>query len=115
MVCTFSGLESEKGRVMDIIRSLGALARAIGPICASASYWLIGATYTYICGGILLIIPLLCLKKLPVDIEVSISIYRLQLIKVFLTLMTKESQGRFIIHLGYSMTCDFSWLYFHGG
>lgn len=59
------GLESEKGRVMGILRSLGALARATGPICASASYWLMGATYTYIVGGLLLVIPLMCLRKLP--------------------------------------------------
>ncbi|XP_039250717.1 major facilitator superfamily domain-containing protein 10-like [Styela clava] len=59
------GLESEKGRVMGILRSLGALARATGPICASASYWLVGATYTYVIGGLLLIIPLMCLRRLP--------------------------------------------------
>lgn len=58
------GMESEKGRVMGIIRSLGALARAIGPVCASASYWLIGAQCTYVFGGILLVVPLLCLQSL---------------------------------------------------
>lgn len=60
------GLESEKGRVMGILRSLGALARATGPICASAMYWLLGATTTYIAGGLLLTMPLLCLWTLPV-------------------------------------------------
>ncbi|CAK8690461.1 unnamed protein product [Clavelina lepadiformis] len=58
------GDESEKGRVMGILRSLGALARATGPICASVSYWLVGATFTYVVGGLLVIVPWLLLQRL---------------------------------------------------
>nr|CAB3263791.1 major facilitator superfamily domain-containing protein 10-like [Phallusia mammillata] len=65
------GLESEKGRVMGILRSLGALARATGPICASASYWLIGSRVTYVVGGILLVLPLLLLHRLQVHKSVT--------------------------------------------
>lgn len=46
---------------MGIIRSLGALARATGPIAASASYWLIGAQRTYIIGAVMMLLPFICL------------------------------------------------------
>uniref|UniRef100_H2Y9A9 Major facilitator superfamily (MFS) profile domain-containing protein n=1 Tax=Ciona savignyi TaxID=51511 RepID=H2Y9A9_CIOSA len=61
------GLVSEKGRVMGILRSLGALARAVGPMLASASYWLLGAKVTYIGGGLLLLVPLILLTALKPD------------------------------------------------
>lgn len=49
---------------MGILRSLGALARGTGPICASASYWLIGPKTTYLVGGGCLLMPLLILSSL---------------------------------------------------
>jgi MFS family permease len=73
------GLESEKGTILGIFRSLQALARAIGPLLASfgntlvylfiviydfsiyLAYWSIGERTTYIFGGILLLCPLLIL------------------------------------------------------
>jgi len=62
MVSNF-GTESEKGRVLGIFRSLGALARATGPICMSSCYWLHGATLTYMIGGLLLVVPLTLLVR----------------------------------------------------
>jgi len=52
------GLESEKGTILGIFRSLQALARAIGPLTASFAYWSIGEWTTYFIGGLLLICPL---------------------------------------------------------
>ncbi|GLH07946.1 Major facilitator superfamily domain-containing protein 10 [Gryllus bimaculatus] len=56
------GSNNEKGTVMGIFRSLGALARAVGPVIASVAYWSIGSTPTYLTGGLLLTIPWLMLK-----------------------------------------------------
>ncbi|UJR25310.1 hypothetical protein I4U23_006661 [Adineta vaga] len=51
------GLESEKGTILGIFRSLQALARATGPLIASFAYWSIGEKTTYICGAIFLFCP----------------------------------------------------------
>ncbi|XP_044741977.1 major facilitator superfamily domain-containing protein 10 [Chrysoperla carnea] len=51
------GPHSQKGTVMGIFRSLGSLARAIGPIVASISFWCLGATMTYCIGSLALILP----------------------------------------------------------
>ena len=48
---------SQKGRLMGTTRALGALARATGPCCCAISYWLIGSSWTYIIGGLLLYLP----------------------------------------------------------
>lgn len=58
------GSSDQKGSVLGIFRSLGALARAIGPIIASAMFWGFGAKITYITGGILLLYPALSLQYL---------------------------------------------------
>lgn len=57
------GSVQEKGTVMGIFRSLGALARALGPILASISFWSIGSLYTYLIGSIVLLWPVLKLRK----------------------------------------------------
>ncbi|XP_076039721.1 major facilitator superfamily domain-containing protein rtet [Oratosquilla oratoria] len=51
------GPKDQKGTIMGIFRSLGALARAIGPIFASIAFWCIGASWCYCIGGALLILP----------------------------------------------------------
>lgn len=58
------GSFDQKGSVLGIFRSLGALARAIGPIVASVSFWGFGAQVTYIIGGFLLLYPTLSLQYL---------------------------------------------------
>ncbi|KAK3916351.1 Major facilitator superfamily domain-containing protein 10 [Frankliniella fusca] len=57
------GADHQKGTVMGIFRSLGALARASGPIVASFAYWSVGSSITYLVGGALLIVPWILLKR----------------------------------------------------
>uniref|UniRef100_A0A182K7Q3 Major facilitator superfamily (MFS) profile domain-containing protein n=1 Tax=Anopheles christyi TaxID=43041 RepID=A0A182K7Q3_9DIPT len=54
----------QKGTVLGVFRSLGALARAVGPIVASMAFWSVGARFTYIAGGLLLLWPALMLQYL---------------------------------------------------
>lgn len=54
-----------QGRSVGIFRSLGALARVIGPILASLLYWKQGSSSPYFIGAIFLIIPLLMVARLP--------------------------------------------------
>lgn len=55
----------EQGRILGIFRSLGALARAIGPLFAAVLYWSIGPTFAYCLAGAFLIIPLAIALGLP--------------------------------------------------
>jgi len=54
-----------QGSVMGIFRSLGALARVIGPLMASLIYWHYGSTIPYLLGALLLIIPFLLVRAIP--------------------------------------------------
>lgn len=54
----------QKGTVLGVFRSLGALARAVGPIVASVAFWCVGARITYITGGLLLLWPALMMQYL---------------------------------------------------
>ncbi|CAP34389.1 Protein CBG15936 [Caenorhabditis briggsae] len=56
--------QNEKGVLAGIFRSLGCLARALGPVISSTFFWLLGATSCYIMGALLLIFPLILLKRL---------------------------------------------------
>ncbi len=57
----------DQGRVMGIFRSLGALARAIGPIAACLVYWRLGgATAYYLCAGFAML-PLVLAMALPAE------------------------------------------------
>lgn len=56
------GRPQQKGTVMGIFRSLGALARAIGPIVASVAFWMLGSTFTYLLGAVALLWPVLTLR-----------------------------------------------------
>lgn len=58
------GTAQEKGTVMGIFRSLGALARALGPVFASISFWSLGSSITYLSGAIVLLWPVLTLKRI---------------------------------------------------
>ncbi|CAG5050097.1 unnamed protein product [Parnassius apollo] len=53
-----------RGGVLGTLRSLGALARAAGPLLASALYWYFGAATTYSFGSIILIVPAVMLFRL---------------------------------------------------
>ncbi|NXD66425.1 MFS10 protein, partial [Eolophus roseicapillus] len=51
------GSAGQKGRVMGILRSLGALARALGPILSATVYWLAGAEVCFTVCGVCFLIP----------------------------------------------------------
>lgn len=57
------GTTAHKGTVMGVFRSLGALARAFGPVVASVAYWSLGSSVTYFCGGIALLWPWIVLHR----------------------------------------------------
>lgn len=57
------GSEQQKGTLMGIFRSLGALARAIGPIFASIVFWSLNSTTTYLTGALFLFWPVLTLRR----------------------------------------------------
>jgi len=58
------GPPEHKGVTLGIFRSIGSLARAFGPLFASAIFWRIGPTYCYIGGGVLFVLPLCAMFKL---------------------------------------------------
>ena len=54
---------SQKGIIMGVYRSLGALGRALGPIVSCTLYWVVGPEICYCVGGLALFIPYLMLKR----------------------------------------------------
>ncbi|NWU61997.1 MFS10 protein, partial [Pterocles burchelli] len=58
------GSASQKGRVMGILRSLGALARALGPVLSATVYWLAGAEVCFTVCGALFLIPFILLGSI---------------------------------------------------
>lgn len=58
------GNADQKGKIMGIFRSLGALARAIAPIVSCSVYWSVGPFWCYFVGALLFIIPMRLLVKL---------------------------------------------------
>lgn len=68
LVSLFSPANAQ-GQAIGIFRSLGALARVIGPLAACLVYWRFGSTFAYLSGAFLILIPsflVLSLKqKLP--------------------------------------------------
>lgn len=62
IISSHSPVES-RGVVMGTFRSIGSLARAIGPALASIIFWTLGPTACYISGALALTLPLYLLKK----------------------------------------------------
>ncbi|XP_076261991.1 major facilitator superfamily domain-containing protein rtet isoform X2 [Rhynchophorus ferrugineus] len=60
------GSEKQKGIVMGIFRSLGALARALGPIIASIAFWSVGSKITYLTGAVFLLWPVIALRNMQI-------------------------------------------------
>ncbi|KAK2558431.1 Major facilitator superfamily domain-containing protein 10 [Acropora cervicornis] len=58
------GNVDQKGKVMGIFRSLGALARAIGPVVSCTVYWSVGPFWCYFVGALLFMIPMQLLAKI---------------------------------------------------
>uniref|UniRef100_A0A914EF23 Major facilitator superfamily (MFS) profile domain-containing protein n=1 Tax=Acrobeloides nanus TaxID=290746 RepID=A0A914EF23_9BILA len=63
--------EHEKGGTMGVFRSIGALARACGPIFGASMFWLCGPTFCYAFGGFLLAIPLIMLRSVERNAELK--------------------------------------------
>ncbi|KAJ7329945.1 hypothetical protein JRQ81_016119 [Phrynocephalus forsythii] len=59
------GLASQKGTLMGTLRSLGALARAVGPIMSATVYWLAGAEVCFTVCAFLFLLPFILLRKHP--------------------------------------------------
>uniref|UniRef100_A0A665WE12 Major facilitator superfamily (MFS) profile domain-containing protein n=1 Tax=Echeneis naucrates TaxID=173247 RepID=A0A665WE12_ECHNA len=57
------GSANQKGTVMGILRSLGALARASGPIVSSSVYWIAGAQTCFLVTSASFIVPLVLLNS----------------------------------------------------
>jgi MFS family permease len=62
---TFYTPADEQGRSVGIFRSMGALARVVGPIFAAVAYYKYGAWSPYVFGSAFLLIPIYLLSKLP--------------------------------------------------
>lgn len=60
--------ENDQGRMLGVFRSLGALARAIGPLLAALLYWQLGATVMYLIGAGVVLAPLLMMRTLPAPV-----------------------------------------------
>ncbi|OQR66542.1 major facilitator superfamily domain-containing protein 10-like [Tropilaelaps mercedesae] len=56
------GSPSQKGTIIGILRSIGALSRALGPLLFSTIYWSQGPIFCYIFGSLLFVIPLTCIR-----------------------------------------------------
>lgn len=61
--------DDQKGTVMGIFRSLGALARSFGPVFSSAVYWCLGPVFCYAIGSVALVIPLILLRKIKAHVD----------------------------------------------
>lgn len=61
--------DDQKGTVMGIFRSLGALARSLGPVFSSTVYWCFGPVYCYILGSVALLLPLILLLRIKSHVD----------------------------------------------
>ena len=52
-----------QGKSIGIFRSLGSLGRIVGPIAASLVYWKFNSSVPYLFGAILILLPMVILKK----------------------------------------------------
>ncbi|MBY0415593.1 MAG: ferrochelatase, partial [Bdellovibrionales bacterium] len=62
---TFYTPDREQGHSVGIFRSMGALARVVGPIAAAVIYFQSGSAAPYYVGSIFLLLPIFMLTKLP--------------------------------------------------
>ncbi len=57
--------EQRQGELLGVFRSLGSLARAVGPLLAAVLYWRWGSQWSYFGGALLLALPLWLARRLP--------------------------------------------------
>ncbi|XP_003383919.1 PREDICTED: major facilitator superfamily domain-containing protein 10-like [Amphimedon queenslandica] len=60
------GESDEKGKILGIFRSIGALSRAFGPFLACTLYWSYGPCICYMVGGLAIVVPMVILAKVRV-------------------------------------------------
>lgn len=60
----FAG-SANQGEALGLFRSLGSLARAVGPLFAAFIFWWFGSRFSYVCGGLLMLLPLMVCLLLP--------------------------------------------------
>ena len=58
-----------QGLSLGVLRSMGSLSRAIGPVLGAALYWRFGAGLPYHAGAVFLILPILLALRLPAPPE----------------------------------------------
>ena len=54
-----------QGTALGVFRSLGSLARALGPILGGLLYWSLGSAELYMLGGALIVLPVWMAASLP--------------------------------------------------
>tara|TARA_Y100000768_G_C23959781_1_gene674687 strand:- start:910 stop:1899 length:990 start_codon:yes stop_codon:yes gene_type:complete len=64
LVSLYTPVDSQ-GEALGVFRSLGSLGRVFGPAFASVMYWKMGSGAPYIVGAILILLPIIVLRKLP--------------------------------------------------
>jgi MFS family permease len=64
LVSLYSRAEMQ-GRFLGVFRSLGALARGIGPVAACVIYWWLGSSTTYVLAAAILLVPWVMALPLP--------------------------------------------------
>jgi MFS family permease len=64
LVSTYASQE-EQGRILGVFRSLGSMARAVGPLLACIIYWRLGGAAAYYTVAALMIVPVLMARSLP--------------------------------------------------
>ena len=60
-LASLSGTETEKGKILGIMRAIGAFARGLGPFIVCSLYWSVGSMKCYLWGAFLLALPILLL------------------------------------------------------
>ena len=64
IISLYAGQEVQ-GKMLGIFRSLGSLARTVGPVIAGMAYWWFGSAATYAAVGIALLVPFMIATTLP--------------------------------------------------
>jgi MFS family permease len=64
IISLYAGQEVQ-GKMLGIFRSLGSLARTVGPVLAGMAYWWFGSAATYTAVGAVLLLPLVIATTLP--------------------------------------------------
>ena len=64
LISLYSSVD-EQGRVLGVFRSLGSLARAIGPVVGGLIYWRLHPEGLYGLSGMIMLVPIVMSLRLP--------------------------------------------------